>query len=48
MKRLAMLALILLLLPACGSPSAQANSQTRIAAYLQNKGSDTMVNLAQA
>lgn len=39
--------LILLALAACGG-SGQANSQVQTAAYIENKGSDTMVNLALA
>jgi hypothetical protein len=47
MKRLALLALILLLVPACAAPSAQAsNSQPEQSTYIENKGSDTIVNLA--
>jgi phosphate transport system substrate-binding protein len=42
------LLLCLLVLAACGSSSAQATSQSQTSAYIENKGSDTMVNLALA
>jgi phosphate transport system substrate-binding protein len=48
MKRLATLALLSILLAACGSSANQAGVQTPVSAYIQNKGSDTMVNLALA
>ena len=40
--------LVLLLLVACGSRPAQPASPTQATAYIQNKGSDTLVNLALA
>ena len=48
--RLTHLALIvvLLLLVACGSKTTQSSSPTQATAYIQNKGSDTLVNLALA
>lgn len=42
------LALILLFLAACGTRTAQLPSSARSTAYIQNKGSDTLVNLALA
>ena len=42
------LILILVLLAACGGGSSQPFSPTQASAYIQNKGSDTMVNLALA
>lgn len=38
----------LLFLTACGGGSGQPSSPTQASAYIQNKGSDTMVNLALA
>ena len=38
----------LLFLTACGGGSGQPSSSTQASAYIQNKGSDTMVNLALA
>ncbi|TSA47809.1 MAG: phosphate ABC transporter substrate-binding protein [Chloroflexi bacterium] len=38
----------LLFLTACGGGSGQPSSPTKASAYIQNKGSDTMVNLALA
>lgn len=38
----------LLVLTACGSSSGQTNSQSQTSAYIENKGSDTIVNLALA
>ena len=38
----------LLFLTACGGSSGQPSSPTQASAYIQNKGSDTMVNLALA
>jgi phosphate transport system substrate-binding protein len=38
----------MLLLTACGGGSGQPSSPTQTTAYIQNKGSDTMVNLALA
>ena len=38
----------LVLLTACGGGSGQPSSPTQATAYIQNKGSDTMVNLALA
>ncbi|MCX6036089.1 MAG: phosphate ABC transporter substrate-binding protein [Chloroflexi bacterium] len=38
----------LLFLAACGGGSGQPSSPTQASAYIQNKGSDTMVNLALA
>src|SRR5512137_2563991 len=40
--------LILFLLTACGGTSTQSSSPTQASASIQNKGSDTMVNLALA
>jgi phosphate transport system substrate-binding protein len=49
MTRLAICIFFLLLLTSCGSSSSnQAAAQTPASAYIQNKGSDTMVNLALA
>jgi phosphate transport system substrate-binding protein len=45
--RLILLVLVLLL-PACTKGSGQPASPTRVSAYIQNKGSDTIVNLALA
>jgi phosphate transport system substrate-binding protein len=42
------LLLLLLVLTACGSSSTQTTSQPQASAYIENKGSDTMVNLALA
>ena len=42
------LLLCLLVLTACGSSSGQTNSQLQTSAYIENKGSDTIVNLALA
>jgi len=39
---------ILILLAACGPSTTQPSSPTQVSAYIQNKGSDTMVNLALA
>jgi phosphate transport system substrate-binding protein len=38
----------LFFLSACGGGSSQSSSPTQVSAYIQNKGSDTMVNLALA
>ncbi len=38
----------MVVLTACGSSTAQSSSPTQASAYIQNKGSDTMVNLALA
>jgi phosphate transport system substrate-binding protein len=38
----------LLFLTACGKGSGQPTSPTQASTYIQNKGSDTMVNLALA
>ena len=43
-----MLFVSLVLLTACGRDSGQPSSPTQASAYIQNKGSDTMVNLALA
>jgi phosphate transport system substrate-binding protein len=49
MKNLHFALLVLLVfLTACGGASGQANSQSGAVAYIQNKGSDTIVNLALA
>jgi len=48
MKRLAIFALLMVLLVSCGSSPNQASSRTPVSVYIQNKGSDTMVNLALA
>ena len=49
MKSLRFVFLILLVfLVACGGTSGKTNSQPATSAYLQNKGSDTIVNLALA
>ena len=42
------LALLLVVLTACGSNSNQQSSPVKVSAYIQNKGSDTLVNLALA
>ncbi|HEX7541854.1 MAG TPA: PstS family phosphate ABC transporter substrate-binding protein, partial [Anaerolineales bacterium] len=42
------LILSLVLLTGCGSSTTQSSSPTQASAYIQNKGSDTMVNLALA
>jgi phosphate transport system substrate-binding protein len=47
LARLALL-LSLLILTACGSSSTQTASQPKTSAYIENKGSDTIVNLALA
>ncbi len=46
--RLISIALILILLAACGPSTGQPSSLIQVSAYIQNKGSDTMVNLALA
>jgi len=49
MKRLALSVLLLVLLSACAAATGQAaSSQAPASAYIQNKGSDTLVNLALA
>jgi phosphate transport system substrate-binding protein len=48
MKRLVLFTLLLILLVSCGSSSHQPGAQPPVSAYIQNKGSDTMVNLALA
>ena len=48
MKFSHLILLALLFLTACGSSTAQLPSPTQASAYIQNKGSDTMVNLALA
>ena len=40
--------ILLLFLAACGGPSGQTQPQSGTSAYIQNKGSDTIVNLALA
>ncbi len=40
--------MLLILLASCGSSSTQNNSSSHPTAYIQNKGSDTLVNLALA
>jgi phosphate transport system substrate-binding protein len=42
------LSLLVIILTACGGGSGQSSSQPQTTAYIQNKGSDTMVNLALA
>jgi len=42
------LSLLAILLTACGNGSGQSSSQPQTTAYIQNKGSDTIVNLALA
>jgi len=42
------LSLLAILLTACGGGSGQSSSQPQTTAYIQNKGSDTIVNLALA
>ena len=42
------LAFLLLLLAACGTTTSHPTTTTQTAAYIQNKGSDTIVNLALA
>ena len=46
--RLISIALILVLLAACGPSTGQPSSSKQVSAYIQNKGSDTIVNLALA
>jgi phosphate transport system substrate-binding protein len=46
--RLISIALIVVLLAACDPSTGQPSSSTQVSAYIQNKGSDTMVNLALA
>jgi phosphate transport system substrate-binding protein len=48
MRSLRLLLLLPLLLAACGGPSAPGGSTPPTSAYIQNTGSDTMVNLALA
>ncbi len=48
MKRLVLLALVLMLAAACGTAADTSFSQQQAGAYIQNKGSDTIVNLALA
>jgi phosphate transport system substrate-binding protein len=48
MKCLALFIFLLVLLTSCGSSLNQAGAQIPVSAYIQNKGSDTMVNLALA
>jgi phosphate transport system substrate-binding protein len=48
MRQFVIFSLVLILLTACGSPTAQTSSPTQTSAYIQNKGSDTIVNLALA
>jgi phosphate transport system substrate-binding protein len=47
-KRSALFALLLLFTASCDSPGSPASPSSQSAAYLQNKGSDTIVNLALA
>jgi phosphate transport system substrate-binding protein len=42
------LSLLVIILTACGGGSGQSSSQPQTTAYIQNKGSDTIVNLALA
>jgi len=46
-RRLALL-ILLMFMTACGRATGQASSQPGTSAYIQNKGSDTIVNLALA
>jgi len=48
MKRLVLFVCTLMLLTACASSSGRSASQPPASAYIQNKGSDTLVNLALA
>jgi phosphate transport system substrate-binding protein len=48
MNRLAVLALLLLFLASCGRGTSPSTSPTQGSAYIENKGSDTIVNLALA
>ncbi len=48
MKRLALFALLLFLLSACSPSATSSSSQPQTTAYIENKGSDTIVNLALA
>jgi phosphate transport system substrate-binding protein len=48
MKQLAVLSLMLVLLVSCAAPGMGASSNSQPAASIQNKGSDTIVNLALA
>jgi phosphate transport system substrate-binding protein len=42
------LVIFLVFLAACGGTFGQTNSQNGVSTYIQNKGSDTIVNLALA
>lgn len=48
MKQLAVLSLMLVLLVSCAAPGTGGSSNSQPAASIQNKGSDTIVNLALA
>jgi phosphate transport system substrate-binding protein len=48
MKRIVLFAFLLIFTVSCSSSSASSNSSPQITAYIQNKGSDTIVNLALA
>ncbi len=48
MRRFAIIIFLIFLLTSCGSSSSPANSPSKTSAYIQNKGSDTIVNLALA
>ena len=48
MKRIVFFACLLIFTVSCSSSSSTSNSSPRITAYIQNKGSDTIVNLALA
>jgi phosphate transport system substrate-binding protein len=48
MKQLAVISLLLVLLVSCAAPSSESTTPTQPGAYIQNKGSDTIVNLALA
>ena len=48
MKRMAWFSFLLIILVSCANPSPNSATPSQPAAYIQNKGSDTIVNLALA
>jgi len=48
MKRFVFFILLLIFLASCGSAASQFTAPTQASAYIENKGSDTIVNLALA
>jgi phosphate transport system substrate-binding protein len=48
MYRIVIFTLLVFFTAACGNASVSSNSASKISAYIQNKGSDTIVNLALA